>query len=403
MKVSMFENLKNSKCIGESTISEILQQIKNGYTKKLVEEARGYGKGTAEYEQIKVQIQTFTPNARFYPSRKLSNLLDLSGFIYLDFDDSVEQFKITEVPFVYACWKSLSGKGYGALASITNLNKSNFTNTWLYLADFFKDKGLEVDSLTKDIPRQNVISYDPSIYINENAIPIDALRIKDFTSKNGDKTKKPTYEATSTVNQQLFESNITSCDYNFIQTTTNSSPIKYKTTLTDYSGLDYVVIEDGLPYRGCFLPKSIKDGARHKWLSSYIISLLYNNPSISLETINQITIKTNIEHCTPPMAIDKLMKLTKWLFNKSKEEGFDYQPYFKKIWFNPTSTLNIKDKRRIVGREVGALRRKKTLNRIQTAYDKLKVNNEIVTQKMIKEQSGLSIRTIKSRWKEIIK
>lgn len=398
MKVSMFENLKNSKCIGESTISEILQQIKNGYTKKLVEEARGYGKGTPEYERLKALIPTFTPNGNFYPIRKLEHLIDLTGFIYLDFDDYVDQSKITEVPFVYACWKSLSGKGYGALASITNLTKSNFTNTWLYLADFFKDKGLEVDSLTKDISRQNVISYDPNIYINDTAIPIDALTIKEYASKSKIKT-----ESSFSINQQLFESNITSCDYNFIQTTSNSNPIKYKTTLTDYSGLDYVVIEDGLPYRGCFLPKSIKDGARHKWLSSFIISLLYNNPSISIETINQITIKTNNERCAPPMTINKLMKLTNWLYNKCKEEDFDFQPYFKKIWFNPTSTLNLKDKRRIVGREVGALRRKKTLNRIQIAYNELKEKKELVTQKMIKEQTGLSIRTIKSRWKEVVK
>ena len=183
-KISIFQNIKNPNAIGVDTIDGVLQCIKNGHTKEKVELARGYGRGTHEYGLIKAQILTFTPNAYFYPTRKKENLNELSGFIYLDFDNYYEKGRITEAPFIYACWKSVSDKGYGALAIVDSLSVSNFNNAWQYLYHYFKNKGLEVDTLTKDITRQNIISYDPSIYINKNAIAVDALKIKDYSNKN---------------------------------------------------------------------------------------------------------------------------------------------------------------------------------------------------------------------------
>lgn len=397
-KISIFQNIKNPNAIGVDTIDGVLQCIKNGHTKEKVELARGYGRGTHEYGLIKAQILTFTPNAYFYPTRKKENLNELSGFIYLDFDNYYEKGRITEAPFIYACWKSVSDKGYGALAIVEGLSISNFNNSWQYLYHYFKNKGLEVDTLTKDITRQNIISYDPHIYINKNAIAFDALTIKDYC-----KSKKILSEANTTINQQLFDTNITLSEYNFSQSNFSIKNVKYKTTLTDYNQNEYLVVENGLPYRGCFLPKSISDGRRHRWLTAYIISLMFNNPLISIDILNQIVIKANNEHCSPPMNLNKLMKLTNWLYDKCNQPDFDFKPHLKKIWFNPSSSLDLKEKRKIIGKEVGSLRRKKTLSVLQKAYDELRLYNEIVTQKMVREWTGLSLRTIKSRWREIIK
>ena len=53
--------------------------------------------------------------------------------------------------------------------------------------------------------------------------------------------------------------------YNFDHTLT------YKTVLDDYEGKDYIVIEEGKGYRDCYLPKSVEDGKRHRWLAGRTI------------------------------------------------------------------------------------------------------------------------------------
>ena len=73
------------------------------------------------------------------------------------------------------------------------------------------------------------------------------------------------------------------CTYSdkFYAASTGAGVIKYQTTLHDYNGSDYVVIEEGKDYRISYLPKKIIEGQRHKWISSFILTLLFNNPYIS--------------------------------------------------------------------------------------------------------------------------
>ncbi len=401
MNVSVFKNLKISKVTGVETIDGILLKIKNGYTKEQVLLAREFGKGTPEYDKVKAEIETFTPNAEFREKRAVVNLVALSGYIYLDVDNYTDRSTFTQTPFIQACWQSLSGNGLGALARIDGLTANNFKLVWLYLEEYFKNQEITIDAQTKDISRQNVVSYDPDIYINIDCAVLDANEI---INSNSTTINQPTYQSSLSQSPSVdYVSSLTRDTTSYTSSSDSLYHLIYRTILPDYKGQPYVVIPEGKDYRGAYLPKNIGDGKRHFWLSKHIITLLFNNPLISYEDLKIELLMANNIHCNPKLEIGKVISLTKWYYDKHASNCLTIITKKRKIWINPSSDLTTEEKRAIIGKEVGNLRRMKTLNTIQLSYDSLKLTNEKVTQIMVREATGLSIRTIKSRWNEIKK
>jgi len=407
MKVSLFENLGNSEIFGVETVDGILQKIQNGYTKQQVELARSYGKGTLSYQLVKGKIETFTPNGEFFYRRATRNLQHFSGFIYLDTDGFTNKTLFKQSDFIYACWESLSGEGLGALARVDNLDYINFKTVWQYLANYFQNKGITIDPQTKDIARQNIISYDPNIYINKGCVVLDANQIYESYSATTISNQTVSYTSSttnppttnycssySTINTDLFNDN---------DVVELFRKIKYNTTLDSYENKDYVVIETGKNCRNAFIPKVIKDGERHLWLSSFTITLLFNNPSISYQQLSNLVLNVNRNNCNPSLDTKEVINLTKWYYDKFVNNSLTIRTKLKKIWINPEAELTLKQKRTIISKETGNLRRKKTLLAIQCAYDALKKDNKDVTQKMVYNALKKSLRTIKYYWSDIKK
>lgn len=426
MNVTLCSNLKSSKISGVDTISAVLQKIKNGHTQQQVTLARTHGRGTPNYEHIKAQIETFTPNAQFIGKRALDNLIGLSGYIYIDVDGFTNKEIFTKTPFIHACWLSVSGQGLGALAKVNGLDINNFKSSWQYLADHFSNNyGVIIDKNTKDISRQNIISYDPDIYINNACTSLNAHQIHCNYSSTLTSNQSPNYS--STVSSKPTPNYVSSSTKGYIDFSSDDDQtevlerIIYKTILDDYCGLDYVVIEGGRPYRGAFLIKQIQNGKRHSSLFGYTLSILFNNKNITYESLEKLILKANKYHCKTPLDKKEVISMTKWFYEKfiTKKLKIDYT--LKRIWINPLAILSTKEKKIIIGKESGKLRRKRTLNTIQSTYDELKTSNSKVTQVMVKdsifnkelilfkalninkEPKGISIRTIKKRWNEIVK
>jgi hypothetical protein len=392
MKVSLCQNIKKSQITGYDTISGILNKIQTGETEKLTELARSYGKHSSEYDKIKCQVPTFTPNARFSQRRDLKYLQEPSGFIYIDLDDYHDINFLKQDEYIYSCWRSLSGIGIGALVKVDGITIQNFKGCWSYLFNYFKEYGITIDKQTCDITRQNVISFDPDIYINKNAASLYADQITTQTY-----TSVPQF-------QDSKESNLSSLFYGYEETTvTDTSTIKYRTTLDDYQGKNYVVIEDGKEFRSCYLPKEIRAGERHKWMGGHTVSLLFTNPTITMEKLFNCVLHSNLTHCHPPMMNSEIMSIVKWHWNKHSSGKLDYHPKLKKIWFDPSANIHRNEKRKIVGVETGRLRKAKTLKTLKSIYLELSAESGKVTQKMVVEKSKLSIGTVKKYWAEIIK
>lgn len=397
MKVSLCKNIGESKIIGSDTIDGILQKIQKGETAKQTElaryRARTFGNKSPEYEEIKTQIPTFTPNGSFRKRRALTNLEKPSGFIYIDIDNNNHDINfLRQNEYIYSCWRSLSDTGVGALVRVNGVTSQNFKECWTYLSDYFKNYGITVDKQTSDITRQNVISFDPDIYINENATYLYADEITHQTYTN-----IPQF-------QDLKESTLSGFFYGFEEAIIKDpSKIKYRTILDDYKGMDYVVIEEGKASRECYLPEKILAGERHNWMVGHTISLLFNNPSITKERLFNCVLHSNLTHCYPPMMNSEIMSIVKWYWDKHSRGTLDYRPQLKKIWFDPNVNINRNEKRKIIGTETGKLRRGKTLKTLKSTYLELSFESVKVTQRMVAVKSKRSIGTVKKYWSEIIK
>ena len=145
-------------------VDDALVRIRDGYSKKIVEEIRS----TLDKEKankIKLNLPSVCFSGKFGSDRRDEQLIEHSGFIVLDFDDVEDlrnkQSEIISEKFIYACWVSPSGKGLKALVKIADGSKHR--EHFQALQDVFPD----VDRSGVNQSRVCYESYDPDIYINE--------------------------------------------------------------------------------------------------------------------------------------------------------------------------------------------------------------------------------------------
>ena len=145
-------------------VDDALVRIRDGYSKKIVEEIRS----TLDKEKankIKLNLPSVCFSGKFGSDRRDEQLIEHSGFIVLDFDDVEDlrnkQSEIISEKFIYACWVSPSGKGLKALVKIADGSKHR--EHFQALQDVFPD----VDRSGINQSRVCYESYDPDIYINE--------------------------------------------------------------------------------------------------------------------------------------------------------------------------------------------------------------------------------------------
>jgi hypothetical protein len=143
-----------------------LNRIKNGNSKKLVEEIRN----TLDKEkagELKKNLPCICFSGKFGSDRKDEQIISHSQYLVLDFDNVYElrdkQTEIISNKFVYACWVSPSGNGLKALVKIANGDKHR--DHFEALEEIFP----EVDKSGKNPSRVCYESYDPDIYVNPNA------------------------------------------------------------------------------------------------------------------------------------------------------------------------------------------------------------------------------------------
>ena len=391
MNVSLCENIKKSQITGYDTIDGVINKIRTGETQTLTSKARNYGKHSPEYEKIKYHVPTFTPNASFNYKRELSQFREPSGFMYLDIDEFSDIDYLKNDNHIYSCWKSFSGIGIGALVQVPGITIQNFKQYWSGISDYYYSLGIQIDKQTCDITRQNVISYDPNIHINKDSIPFDINLIKE---QDLNEISHLGFTQGNTSYTSLF---------NGFEGTSLTDYLKiiYRTTLDDYQGMDYVVIEEGKAFRSGYLPKEIRDGSRHQWIVGHTISILFNNPAIPKERLYSIVSYANKTHCLPPLPIPEIMSIVNWYYDKHIKGKLDYHPKIKKIWFDPDSNLSKHDKKKIIGKESGKLRRKSTFQKLKGVYTELSLINDKVTQKMVSDASKISTRTIKKYWDDL--
>ena len=163
--ITIFKNIY-SKEPNYRTVKYCLDRIKNGVSKAAVEEIRNtLDKDKAD--NLKKNLPSVCFSGKFGANRQDVDLIKHSGFIVLDFDNVYElrdkQTEIISQPFIYACWVSPSGNGLKALVKVADGKKHR--EHFQALQEVFD--GLDRSGINPS--RVCYESYDPDIYINENA------------------------------------------------------------------------------------------------------------------------------------------------------------------------------------------------------------------------------------------
>lgn len=399
---SILKNSKNKFVDFELTIAEVLEQIKNGTHKDLVNAARLHGKkeNNVLYTAIKNIIPTWTPSANFNFAKEKCNIKELTGFYYLDIDEqdcTVEQLK--QFDFIYAAWKSVSNLGYGIIIKCDNLTTNNYLPVWNEFNEIFKEKGLLLDSKAKGFSRQCVFSYDPDIYINRNATiyHIDHNNYIKGSKKNKKQIVNTPPEIALTDDEKL------AILFNDVPWIPMKEKIVLRKTLNDYEGKDFIFKKEGIDCRNVWINKEIKVGNRNISLTNICTGLLYNNPDIDYEILLKYMITVNQNNCVIPLEVKEVNNIVNNLFEQHKKNELIIQTKKKYTFFDPSCSLTIKEKISIGAKNGAIVRKERRLAQLQFIYAELKTNYNNVTQQLLADNAECSIETVKRYWKDIIK
>lgn len=152
-------------------IQQAFESIRTGgkIKDKILEIRKAVQDGESEsyVKELKAKLPAFLFNGTFN-YRNINGLRDGSGFMILDFDDITSDFEkvLRESKFVYSYFISPSGTGFKALIKIPVV-KSDFEYKSYFYA--VQQAFTNVDPSGKDVARLCYFSYDPNIYINDNA------------------------------------------------------------------------------------------------------------------------------------------------------------------------------------------------------------------------------------------
>jgi len=175
MQSTIFKNF--NEVSEQKDIVKILSDIKTGVYQNAITYLR---KSLADdkkeaAERAKKSLPAFTPSATFNGGRKMEFLTNYNALMVLDIDklekEKLQQCKtkIRMDDFVLASFVSPSGNGLKIFVKVSS-EKEQHKETFLELQRYFEELlQVEIDKSGKDITRLCFFSYDPELYMNENA------------------------------------------------------------------------------------------------------------------------------------------------------------------------------------------------------------------------------------------
>ena len=202
--VRVYLSCESKNAFTSSPIKNILENIETGgyiasgyslqeLTAKARELAAQIVKGKPEtkvpYDEFKRKmVPAIMTNALFEKGRKSTDPHSFQEVQYVMFDiDKMEDVVLwledlhenpSKYDMFYAAYISLSGNGLHILVAVRGLTDENFKDCYKYIASEIEiHYHLSVDMICCDIARLCILSYDPNIFINEQAEVWDAQEI----------------------------------------------------------------------------------------------------------------------------------------------------------------------------------------------------------------------------------
>ena len=183
MEITIFKNIHETSTPFFKDVEVILERIKEGKSKELVNKIRSEKDKTTRNE-LKKELPAVCFSGKFN-KRADSALMEHSGLICLDFDGYEKQKKmlqdknaLTKNKYVYSVFVSPSGNGLKVLVKIPQ-DPENHGNYFRSLEQAFASP--HFDTTSKNISRVCYESYDPLIYVNPNSSIWDTISEPEYT------------------------------------------------------------------------------------------------------------------------------------------------------------------------------------------------------------------------------
>jgi len=455
-----FQKLKKIKDVDAKnadwiTESNIYQLIKTGDKhKNLVIEARIAGKENPIYVKNKHKVPKIMWYASFQNKINNNNVESLTNFIYCDLDDvtniDVIKDELKQFPFIRAIWKSFGAKGLGFVVKCNNVTAENYKDIYHAIGKYI---GYNLCEKACKITQGNVLSFDPDIYINEDPTVFDTSEIvinkNKLNNKKGNYSEKTiSYKERCQVGQGNSKSipapinNKIHVDIDtlrisdsFLSNNNDEMNINYRVPYTYHSiyinkekrtwlvndtlynntifktkiperlfeNEDYKVFYYGYEYVEAYVPKGgITQGQRTFSLINLTAKIIYLNPRYGYDDILAVIKRINNNLVEPNLPEEKVIGIVSDCWNRYNNGNLVVNYKKRKIAFNPKSKLCKEEKLSICGEYSAWFRREKRDNKLLDAISSLAKGDAIITQKLMAEEAGMSIRTIKRIWKDII-
>jgi hypothetical protein len=195
--ITIFQNIKSIEAPFHRTFDVVLERIKNGTSKEIINRIRSE-RDKESRQELKKNLPAICFSGEF-TKRNDSSLIQHSGIICLDFDGyeskkklQEEKEKMTKDKYVLSVFVSPSGNGIKVLVKIP-FDVENHVNYFNSLENYFSSP--QFDKTSKNVSRVCYESYDPFIYINKDSELWDKIEEPEY-KEIAVKTDAPTIPIT---------------------------------------------------------------------------------------------------------------------------------------------------------------------------------------------------------------
>lgn len=374
--ISYFKNVQSPFVLRGMDIYEAMDMIKNpdNEIKEKVNQAREIysSHNKDEYNRLKTSLPCFNFNFQFDDYKKTENIIAPTGFIYLDVDGDIN-LDINN-PFIFASWKSVSGKGRSFLVLVDGLTVDNFKLNYKLIAD---ELGINAD-LNAAKPTQYCFhSYDSELYSNDNSL---TWGCKEDT-QNYPKQSYPIYNKDSNEmgrKKRIRFNSISDCDF---------------------QGEPYIYFEDEKEFvSSVYVPAIIEEGGRNSILHSIAYQIKALNPEIEYDDLSGLVHYINKKRCSPNLKSNEVETIIHKVDRLENPEPMLNEE--RRFIFNPEFKLSRKEKAKIMNPFLGQKRSKETIQHIKACLDNWDIiKHSKVTQKSLAEVSGKNLKTIQKYYR----
>lgn len=355
------ENCKKRSVIGVfNNLREVVEYIKNPEREEIetIKMMRQLGKSSPQYKPLKLNLPCFITNFRFrsYVADK-KNILGPTGYLYLDIDEPGEYSFNTA--YVCAYWKSVSDTGYGLMVKVDGLTPENLKIVAKEIANALS---IPFDKNAISYDRNNILSFDPDAYYNDNVEVFNASEIIASIPQTAQKVyTQNSYYNNNSPKKLTLHCNRSGTRYNNLEEFKARLQINF-----DNNGVMDLGAKNKIPYTQLYLPNVIRLHNRDRILSSFAIGFVSLNTNVSLEILIERLNQANLDRCMPPLEFHEIVKMAKGIYKR--KDTYESKPNAtRRFLYDPQRKWEKYEKNSINMKYLNADRRANSLKKVENA------------------------------------